>query len=99
MKLEYTPQAINDLKRLHDFVAGKHPLAARRIALEIREAAEKLRTFPLIGLPVARAQGSEEIRDLYSGQYTLRYRLDRQMSSDVIQILRIWHGREHKPGL
>lgn len=96
MKLEYTSQAVNDLKRLNDFVADKHPLAARRIALELREAAEKLKAFPLIGLPVSRAPDSQRIRDLYSGQYTLRYRL---LGNDVIQVLRIWHGKEDKPDL
>ncbi|WP_353294799.1 type II toxin-antitoxin system RelE/ParE family toxin [Thalassolituus maritimus] len=45
MKLEYTPQAINDLKRLHDFVADKHPVAARRIALEIRERQKSSKRF------------------------------------------------------
>jgi len=99
MKLEYTPQAINDLKRLHDFVADKHPLAARRIALELREAAEKLKAFPLIGLPVSRAPDSQRIRDLYSGRYTLRYRLAPSVNSDVIQVLRIWHGKEDNPRL
>ncbi|GAA6145737.1 hypothetical protein NBRC116585_18550 [Thalassolituus maritimus] len=61
----------------------------------------------MIGLPVSRAPDSQRIRDLYSGQYTLRYRLVRDVISDVnhgvnkdvIQILRIWHGKEDKPGL
>ena len=39
MKLQYTPQAVDDLKRLHDFVVLKSPLAARKIAIEIQDAA------------------------------------------------------------
>lgn len=96
MKLFYTPQAIGDLRRLHDFVASKSPLAARKAAIEIQEAAERLRAFPKIGLPVSRAEDPDLLRDLYIGNYTLRYQVS---SFETIHILRIWHSKENEKNL
>lgn len=90
MKLSYSPQAIADLKRLHDFIANKSPLSARKLALQIQEGAEKLKTFPRIGLPVSRAENPDLIRDLYVSHYTLRYLI----SEKTIYVLRIWHNKE-----
>ena len=91
MKLQYTSQSVDDLRRLHDFVAPNNPLAARKIAIEIQQAAEKLKAFPKIGLPVARAADPNLLRDLYIGQYTNRYQIT---SAELIHILRIWHNKE-----
>ncbi len=91
MKIKYSPQSVSDLKRLHDFVAEKNPLSARKIAIEIQESVEKLKQFPNVGLPVSRAENPEKIRDLYVGKYTLRYQID---SRELIYVLRIWHNKE-----
>lgn len=96
MKLEYSPQSILDLQRLHDFVADKNPLSARKIAIEIQEAAQKLKSFPQIGLPVSRADESKNIRDLYVGKYTIRYLVSVE---EIIYILRIWHNKENEKDL
>ncbi len=91
MKIKYSPQSVSDLQRLHDFVAEKNPLSARKIAIEIQESVEKLKQFPNIGLPVSRADNPEKIRDLYVGKYTLRYQID---SRELLYVLRIWHNKE-----
>ncbi len=91
MKLKYSPQSISDLQRLHDFFAVKNPLSARKIAIEIQESAEKLKQFPQIGLPVSHTENPHNIRDLYVGNYTLRYLIS---DADTIFILRIWHNKE-----
>ena len=85
MKLKYSPESV------YDFIAQKNSLSARKIAIEIQEAAEKLKLFPQIGLPVSRAENPELIRDLYVGNYTIRYLIS---SDEVIYILRIWHNKE-----
>lgn len=90
MKLNYSPQAVADLKRLYDFVADKSPLSAKKLALQFQEGAEKLKTFPSIGLPVSRADNPDLIRDLYVGHYTLRYLI----SKEAIYVLRIWYNKE-----
>lgn len=91
MKLQYTPQAISDLQRLYDFVAPKNSLAAKKIAIEIQEAANRLKAFPKIGLPVLSSPNPDVFRDLYIGNYTIRYQLE---LPTAIYILRIWHNKE-----
>lgn len=96
MRLKYSPESILDLQRLHDFIAPKNPLSARKIAIEIQQSAEKLKQFPQIGLSVSRAEGLQEIRDLYVGNYTIRYLV---ASGEAIFILRIWHNKETEKDL
>jgi len=91
MKVRYSPKSVKDLQRLHGFVAEKSLLSARKIAIEIQEGVEKLKSFPKIGLPVAKAPTPDLIRDLYVGNYTLRYQIS---SLELIHILRIWHNKE-----
>lgn len=90
MKINYSPESINDLIRLREFIGVKNPAAARRIAKELLVGIGKLKTFPKMGLPVKRAPDSGVIRDLFIGQYTVRY----YVSSQNIFILRMWHGKE-----
>lgn len=90
MRLRYTPEAVNDLERLRAFIEPKNPHAARRIAAEILDGIETLVAFPDIGLPVQRAPDPRAVRDLFIGNYVVRYL--RQETSLVV--LRIWHGKE-----
>ena len=96
MNLKYSAESIADLRRLHDFIAVKNPLSARKIAIEIQQAAEKLKHYPRIGLPVSRAENPDTIRDLYAGSYTLRYLAP---SEEIIFMLRISHNREAEKDL
>lgn len=90
MRIKVTVEAIHDLERLRAFVESKNPHAARRIAAEILDGIENLARFPDMGLPVSRAPDPKLIRDLFVGNYTIRYL--REESSIII--LRIWHGKE-----
>ena len=90
MKISYTQEAINDLERLRQFIESKNQFAARRISSELLDGIGNLHSFPKMGLPVARAPDPEGIRDLFIGQYTVRYLLD----EDHLIILRVWHGKE-----
>ena len=90
MKLKFTPEAVDDLVRLREFIEEKNPIAALRVAKEISNGIEKLRSFPDIGLKVLRAPQPELIRDLFIGKYTIRYFIN----EDEIIILRMWHGKE-----
>jgi toxin ParE1/3/4 len=91
MKLKYSPESVSDLERLYNFVALKSPLSARKIAIELQQATEKLKLFSQIGLPVSRAENPELVRDLYVGNYTIRYLIS---SEELIFILRVWHNKE-----
>ncbi len=90
MKINFSHESIGDLQQLREFVEVKNPIAAQRIASELLAGIEKLKIFPKIGLPVQRAQDPEIIRDLFIGDYTVRYLI----SNDTIIVLRLWHGKE-----
>ncbi len=95
MRVNYSPESIDDLQRVVEFVEIKNPYAARRIAIDIQEGVDKLKEFPEIGLPVLKANDPEKIRDLYIGDYTVRYLL----SDQIIYVLRVWHNKENKKNL
>ncbi len=90
MKVSFTPEAVADLKRLREFIESKNPIAAQRIANELLSGIEKLKAFPQIGLKVIRAPQPHLVRDLFIGNYTVRYITGR----NEIFILRIWLGKE-----
>ena len=92
MKVTYSPESLEDLRRVVEFVEPQNPFAARRIAIGIQEGVERLKSFPFIGLPVTSAIDPNKIRDLQINKYTLRYLIEKQRN----QILRVWHNRENK---
>ena len=95
MNISYSPEAIEDLKRLREFIAVKSPLAAQRIANELLTGIHKLKVFPKMGLSVTKAPDPELIRDLFIGQYTVRYFYT---GIDII-VLRFWHDKENEKNL
>lgn len=92
MRIRYSPQSIDDLQRLVEFVEVKNPFAARRIAIDLQEGVDRLKRFPKIGLPVLKASDPEQVRDLYIGDYTVRY----LVTDEIIYVLRIWHNKENE---
>jgi plasmid stabilization system protein ParE len=95
VKLVFSPQAVRDLQRLHDFISDKNPRAAARIAKLLRLGIARLRQNPQLGRRVRQAPDGwapEEMRDWVTGDYVARYLL----LHDTIVVLRIWHGRENR---
>ena len=95
MKLFYAPEAVEDLRRLHDFVAAKDPLAARRLSKSLRDGIKRLKQFPHMGQRVRQSAdvwAPEEIRDWVTGTYIARYLL----LDETIMILRVWHQKENR---
>lgn len=95
MKIRYSPESIDDLRRVVEFVEDKNPFAARRIAIDLQEGVDKLKQFPKIGLPVLKATDPEQIRDLYIRSFTVRYLI----ANEIIYLLRIWHNKENDRNL
>ena len=95
MKVRYSPESIEDLQRVVEFVENKNPYTARRIAIDLQEGVLKLKQFPQIGLPVSKASDPEKIRDLYIGEYTVRYLI----TGESVYILRVWHGKENEKNI
>jgi len=92
MKISYSIESINDLKRLREFIEEKNPPAAQRIATSIKKGINQLKSFPYLGVKVEQAPDPETVRDLIHGNYTVRYLL----LSNEINILRIWHHKENR---
>lgn len=90
MRLVYTDEAIDDLKRLREFVAVHTPSAAARIASELVGKIELLPDFPKMGTPVEMAPVPDSVRDMVFGKYVVRY----SVHASAIIILRVWHGLE-----
>lgn len=90
MKIQYSPEAVDDLVRLREFIAAKNPYAAKHVAQKLLSGIEKLKVFPEIGLSVQQSQDPEKIRDLFVKNYTVRYLI----GQETIFILRVWHGKE-----
>lgn len=95
MKIRFSPESVDDLHKVVEFVEIKNPFAARRIAINLQEGIDKLKQFPNIGLPVLKASDPETIRDLYIDNYTVRYLI----ADEIIYILRIWHNKENEKNL
>ncbi len=90
MKLVYTDKAIEDLKRLREFIAVHNPPAAGRVAAELVSKIELLPDFPGMGTPVEMAPVPDSIRDMVFGRYVVRY----SVHVSTIIILRVWHELE-----
>ena len=90
MKLVYTDDAIEDLKRLREFIAVHNSSAATRIATELVGKIELLPGFPKMGTPVEMAPVPDSVRDMVFGKYVVRY----SVHASAIIILRVWHGLE-----
>jgi len=90
VKLVYTDEAIDDLKRLREFVMLHNPTAATRIAFELVGNIELLPNFPKMGTPVAMAPIPDSVRDMVFGKCVVRY----SVHASAIIILRLWHGLE-----
>ena len=93
-RVVWLPEALSDILRLNDFLAGKNPQAARNAVLCIQAAAHQLECFPEIGKPLG--DGRRELFAAFgAGAYVLRYRLK---ESDQPVIIRVWHTREWREG-
>ena len=90
--LKWTPQALADIQRLHQFLADKNPDAAIRAVQIIRAGVKIIATQPRIGHPAEDmdAEYREWLITFGQGGYLVLYRID---EGDVI-LLAIRHGRE-----
>jgi addiction module RelE/StbE family toxin len=87
LRIKWTRPALTDFAEAQDYIAVDNPQAAAQIAQRIRDSVRKLREFPYIGRPGDDLQTREW--HVQRTPYLLVYRL----REDVIEIVRIWHGR------
>ncbi len=88
----WTPAALADVERLHDFLKDKNPLAARRAARAIREGLGLLAAQPQAGRPLEgmEPQFREWLIPFGNSGYAALYHYD---GEDAV-ILAIRHQRE-----
>lgn len=90
MRLFYSPESIEDLRRIREFIEIKNPKAAQKIAASILKGIKQLKSFPYLGVEVTQAPNPDMIRDLIIGNYIVRY----LVNGEEIYILRVWHHKE-----
>jgi len=91
MELKWAHKALEDLVRLHKFLAPVNPQAAARIVQALAMAPTRLVEQPRLGEKVPEFE-PREVRRLLVGNYELRYEVQR----DRIVVLRLWHTREQR---
>jgi plasmid stabilization system protein ParE len=91
-RLVWPAAAIQDVARLHEFLAAKNPEAARRAIAAIRRGVAALRTHPEIGRLVEEMlpEYREWIIEFGHSAYVALYHLDGR----AVVILAVRHGRE-----
>lgn len=87
LKLRWTRLAVADFLDAQTYIAKDNPLAAQAVAQRIDEAVRELLVHPDIGRP-GQIKGTRE-RVVGKTPYLIAYRA----RGDVIELLRIWHGR------
>jgi len=94
-KIEWLPEATQDVARLRQFIKNENPRAAKKAGQRILKAVNLLIKNPEAGMP-CQDEDCEMFKDLYApfgkGGYTIRYRLEQH----TILITRIWHSREER---
>jgi len=75
---------------IHDYLDERNPVAARRVGLTIRDAAERLRYFPFAG----RVGASEGTREWVVREYP--YILVYEVHADEVMILGVFHAAQDR---
>ena len=91
--VKWLPDALEYLKRLHEFIEQHSPVAASRAIDALIESAESLTEFPEIGRPWELELDFRELFVKYGARgYVTRYRL----IEDKVFIVRVWHSLEDR---
>jgi plasmid stabilization system protein ParE len=92
--IKWLPDALADVRRLHEFVKAQHPEAAARVAKTILDGADLLSRSPDLGHPMDDGTGLREFFISFgAGAYVIRYVNDTDFTPVII---RVWHSREQR---
>ncbi len=88
----FAPAALQDLKRLQEFLRPKNPAVAKRAAATIIAAMQSLEQYPQIGRPAEEMDipYRELLIDFGDSGYVALYRL----YAEVITVLSVRHQKE-----
>lgn len=90
-QVRWTPEALDDLGSLRDFIAARNPVAAAGVLARVFETAARLARFPRIGHH-GRVPGTREFV-VSRTPYFLIYRVEEL----AVDILRVMHGARQWP--
>lgn len=91
MRVVLSPQAREDLREIFLYIATDNPAAARLVLTRIKDRVKELQDNPHIGRP-GRVPGTRELV-ISKTPYLAPY----QVSGEVLQILRVYHGSRQWP--
>ena len=86
MRLRWHLAAIEDLTRIHDYIAERNPEAARLVVRQVLSSVRRLETFSKSGRP-GRAQDTREVV-VNNLPYVIVYR----DSDEVVDVLAVFHA-------
>jgi toxin ParE1/3/4 len=90
MQVSFTALALADIEHIRAYIANDNPSAAARMAAALIDAADRLSANPRLGR-LGAVSGTFEV---VVRPYVLVYEINRA----EIVILRVWHGRQRRPG-
>ncbi len=88
-KIIWSPQSLDDLENIADYIAKDSPYYASSVIENIIESVENLSLFPQIGRKVPEA-ADENIREILYKRYRIIY----QFREDTVEILTIFHSSQ-----
>lgn len=86
MKVEYFPEAIEDIADIGNFIRGKNPEAAEKVLLGIESCCEQFAGNPKMGR--SRSELGTDLRSFPHGNYVIFYRV----ADQVVSIARVLHS-------
>ena len=87
MQVRFADAALTDIENIRTYISRDNPSAASRIAAAIVAAADRLSVNPRLG----RLGAMPGTFELIVRPYVLGYEIHRA-------VLRVWHGRQRRPG-
>lgn len=85
MNLNFTPQALDDLRSIRAWIAADDDLAAERVIARIRQTVMMFEQFPLLGHPGDLADTREfKVTGL---PYLIVYRIESPTDLDILTII------------
>ncbi|WP_319540965.1 type II toxin-antitoxin system RelE/ParE family toxin [uncultured Pseudodesulfovibrio sp.] len=89
MRIRFSPESVQDLKRFHYFLAQHDAEAARTTVLNLKSAINKFAEMPRIGRAL---EDIDDVREFVFGRYVVRY----LVKDAAVYILRLWHTKESR---
>ena len=92
-EIVWLPESLDDLQRLHEFIAEHSATAAARAISTLLDAVESLVDFPEKGRPWDAEPDYRSLSVRFAARgYVVRYRL----FEEQVIIVRVWHALEER---